>query len=116
MKVVKCPICGEPYELYDFYVGDQSACPKCRNKASQTSQIGKDDSGGQTIKCPICGEPYKVYDFYAGDQSACPRCRQKARENMGKKERTTFNKWENLSCKPVANSTKYAISKFLFNT
>ncbi len=32
-KTVKCPICGEPYKVMMFYAGDQSACPKCRNKA-----------------------------------------------------------------------------------
>ncbi len=30
---VKCRICGEPYEFYDMYAGDQSACPACRRKA-----------------------------------------------------------------------------------
>lgn len=37
-KTVKCPICGEPYVFYPFYVGDQSACPKCRAKARKSSK------------------------------------------------------------------------------
>ncbi len=32
-QTVKCPICGEPYKVYPFYAGDQSACPKCQAKA-----------------------------------------------------------------------------------
>lgn len=34
-KTVKCPICGEPYVFMPYYVGDQSACPKGRAKASR---------------------------------------------------------------------------------
>ena len=34
-KTVKCPICGEPYKFMAFYSGDQSACPKCRQKAGE---------------------------------------------------------------------------------
>ena len=30
---IKCPICGKPYVVYPMYVGDQSACPKCRAEA-----------------------------------------------------------------------------------
>ena len=38
-KTIKCPICGEPYIFYAFYAGDQTACPKCRQKAKEnTSQ------------------------------------------------------------------------------
>jgi len=36
-KTVKCPICGEPYVVLPYYVGDQSACPKCRDKAREQS-------------------------------------------------------------------------------
>jgi len=36
-QTIKCSICGEPYKVYMFYVGDQSACPKCRAKAKQNS-------------------------------------------------------------------------------
>jgi len=32
-KTVKCPHCGKLYVVYSFYVGDQSACPICRNEA-----------------------------------------------------------------------------------
>ena len=32
---VKCPICGEPYKVYAFFTGDQSACPKCVAKAEE---------------------------------------------------------------------------------
>ena len=32
---VKCPICNRPYVVMDMYVGDQSACPKCRKEARE---------------------------------------------------------------------------------
>ena len=32
-KTVECPICGQPYVMYPMYVGDQSACHKCRARA-----------------------------------------------------------------------------------
>ncbi len=32
-KTIKCSVCGDPYVFYAYYVGDQSACPKCREKA-----------------------------------------------------------------------------------
>ena len=32
-QTVKCPICGQPYKVYMYYAGDQSACPTCRLKA-----------------------------------------------------------------------------------
>lgn len=32
-QTVECPICGDPYVAYSHYVGDQSACPKCRAEA-----------------------------------------------------------------------------------
>jgi DNA-directed RNA polymerase subunit RPC12/RpoP len=35
VKTVKCPICSEPYKVYAFMAGDQSACPYCRHKAEQ---------------------------------------------------------------------------------
>jgi len=31
-RIVKCPICEEPYKFYPFKAGDQSACPDCRRK------------------------------------------------------------------------------------
>ena len=34
-RTVKCPICGRPYKVYAYYVGDQSACWKCRRKADE---------------------------------------------------------------------------------
>lgn len=34
-KTVKCPLCGEPYMIYMYYAGDQSACPSCRQKAKK---------------------------------------------------------------------------------
>ena len=34
-QTVKCPICRKPYKTYSYYVGDQSACPKCRQEASE---------------------------------------------------------------------------------
>lgn len=30
---VKCPICNEPYVVYENAVEDQSACPRCRDRA-----------------------------------------------------------------------------------
>lgn len=32
-RTVKCPICRRPYVVYGYYVGDQSACRKCRREA-----------------------------------------------------------------------------------
>lgn len=32
-STVKCRICGEPYKVYAYYAGDQSACPPCRARA-----------------------------------------------------------------------------------
>jgi hypothetical protein len=32
-QTLKCPVCGEPYTVWDMYAGDQSACPACRLKA-----------------------------------------------------------------------------------
>jgi endogenous inhibitor of DNA gyrase (YacG/DUF329 family) len=40
-KTIKCPICGEPYIIYMFYSGDQSACPECRAKAKKDKKWGK---------------------------------------------------------------------------
>lgn len=34
-QTVKCPICGRPYKVYDMYMGDQSACPTCREEAKK---------------------------------------------------------------------------------
>ena len=39
-KTVKCPICGEPYIIMMFYAGDQSACPRCRERARKNMGIG----------------------------------------------------------------------------
>ena len=35
VQTVKCPICGEPYAFMPYKAGDQSACPKCINKAEK---------------------------------------------------------------------------------
>jgi len=32
-RTLKCPICGNPYVVYAYYVGDQSACDECKSKA-----------------------------------------------------------------------------------
>ncbi len=34
---VKCKICGKPYKVYAFFVGDQSACPDCIREANRNS-------------------------------------------------------------------------------
>ena len=34
-KTVKCPVCGKPYVVHPYVVGDQSACPKCRDIARE---------------------------------------------------------------------------------
>jgi transposase-like protein len=34
-QTMKCPICGDPYKVYAFYAGDQSACPDCQRKANE---------------------------------------------------------------------------------
>ncbi len=41
-EVKKCHICGEPYNYYPFYGGDQSACPDCIEKADEKSPKYKD--------------------------------------------------------------------------
>ena len=33
VTTIKCPICGEPYKVYAFFAGDQSACSHCQQKA-----------------------------------------------------------------------------------
>ena len=33
-KLVKCP-CGDLYQIFDMYVGDQSGCPKCRDEKNK---------------------------------------------------------------------------------
>lgn len=77
-QIVRCPICGDPYVFMGYYVGDQSACGSCRNKAGGTD--------GETIACPVCNKPYKFYPHYARDQSVCGDCRMKAY----KSEYTTY--------------------------
>lgn len=32
-QTVKCPVCDNPYVIYQFYAGDQSACEDCRARA-----------------------------------------------------------------------------------
>ncbi|KKM21251.1 hypothetical protein LCGC14_1637290 [marine sediment metagenome] len=34
-KTAKCWICGKPYVVYPHYVGDQLACPECREEARE---------------------------------------------------------------------------------
>lgn len=36
-QTVQCPICGNPYKVYAWFAGDQSACPDC----IRTAEIGK---------------------------------------------------------------------------
>lgn len=36
---VKCPICGDPYKIYPFFAGDQSACPSCVARAEKNSNL-----------------------------------------------------------------------------
>lgn len=38
-QTIKCPICGEPYTVYMYYAGDQSACPECRKKAKEKGDL-----------------------------------------------------------------------------
>lgn len=38
-QTVKCPICGNPYKIYAYYAGDQSACPRCRSKAERSTDF-----------------------------------------------------------------------------
>lgn len=40
-QTVKCPICGEPYKIYPFMSGDQSACPSCRERAEENMRKGR---------------------------------------------------------------------------
>ncbi len=34
-QTVKCPICGEPYNVYIFSGANQTACPQCVAKANK---------------------------------------------------------------------------------
>ena len=34
-NTVPCPICSKQYEIYGYYVGDQSTCPECRKNKSE---------------------------------------------------------------------------------
>ncbi len=34
-KTIQCPVCKEPYKIYLYFVGDQSACSQCIRKAEQ---------------------------------------------------------------------------------
>lgn len=34
-QTMKCPICGDPYKVYNMTVADQSACLDCVRKANQ---------------------------------------------------------------------------------
>ncbi len=43
-QTVKCPICGEPYNVLPFYAGNQSACPQCRRKADAKEAKGNSRS------------------------------------------------------------------------
>ncbi|KKM63405.1 hypothetical protein LCGC14_1511770 [marine sediment metagenome] len=38
-QTVSCPICGEPYVFYAYKVGDQSACPECRQKVRSNEWV-----------------------------------------------------------------------------
>lgn len=42
-QTIKCKICGQPYKVYSFYAGDQSACKTCQAIALAG------ESGGQPI-------------------------------------------------------------------
>ena len=39
-QTVKCPICGNPYKVYAYHAGDQSACSSCVRKAESNSRWG----------------------------------------------------------------------------
>lgn len=39
-QTVKCPICGNPYKVYAYHAGDQSACSSCVRKAESNSRGG----------------------------------------------------------------------------
>ena len=32
-QTIACKLCGHPYKVYMYTVADQSACPRCVNKA-----------------------------------------------------------------------------------
>ena len=39
VQTIKCNICGRAYKFYAYLVGDQSACPKCREEAKKSENI-----------------------------------------------------------------------------
>lgn len=49
-QTIKCPICGDPYNTYSHYAGNQSACPSCKSQAEENINIYHDIFNQQTIK------------------------------------------------------------------
>lgn len=66
-KIIKCPVCGKPYEVYPMYAGDQSSCPECRKTAKmqvngrlltdkERAEVRSDvwkDSTSEVKPCPL---------------------------------------------------------------
>ena len=49
--ILKCHICGKLYITYMFYVGDQSACPKCRQQAKQNTWTSDEQVSIRRLSC-----------------------------------------------------------------
>lgn len=39
----KCPVCGDSYKIWIHYLSDQTACPKCLNKAKQNDKYKRNN-------------------------------------------------------------------------
>lgn len=42
-QIVKCEVCGAPYEFYNMTVADQSVCPECRHARRQAMENPTED-------------------------------------------------------------------------
>lgn len=42
-QIVKCKVCGAPYEFYSMTVADQSVCPDCRRAREQALREPTDE-------------------------------------------------------------------------
>lgn len=55
-QTVKCHICGQPYKVYAYMAGDQSACPSCIAQANYNQRTIV--TAGTSIEyrpCKSCG-------------------------------------------------------------
>ena len=49
-NVVRCPSCGEAYEVFNMMVGDQSRCPACLDKLAKEVEENRSSHERETRK------------------------------------------------------------------